>query len=142
MGACMEKVSKTALVLAARTRLCRLLASRLQEDPEKGCWLWTGGCQNPYPLVMVGGFQLKVHRVAACLQWGFDLDNPKRLICHRCDRPRCFNPVHLFESTHRGNNADMRAKGRGRGAPTHCPAGHEYAGENLRIDRKGHRFCR
>ena len=41
------------------------------------------------------------------------------------------------------NNRDIVRHGRNRESQkTHCPAGHPYAGENLRVNRKGHRFCR
>ena len=41
------------------------------------------------------------------------------------------------------NNLDTILHGTHRGlAKTHCPAGHEYTGENLFFNRRGHRFCR
>ena len=39
---------------------------------------------------------------------------PGKLIMHKCDRPICWRPVHLFAGTHKENEADMTAKGRRR----------------------------
>ncbi len=38
-------------------------------------------------------------------------------VLHRCDRPACCNPDHLFLGTKADNNADMIAKGRDRQRP-------------------------
>jgi hypothetical protein len=53
-----------------------------------------------------------VHRVAYKLTKGpFPVHN---LICHSCDNPPCFNPVHLFVGTPKMNTQDMISKGRAR----------------------------
>lgn len=36
------------------------------------------------------------------------------LVLHRCDNPKCINPVHLFLGTHRDNAIDREQKLRGR----------------------------
>lgn len=33
-------------------------------------------------------------------------------VCHHCDSPPCFRPIHLFAATHTGNMRDMIQKGR------------------------------
>lgn len=51
--------------------------------------------------------------------------------------------VNMCWGTQTENNLDIVRHGRNRELQkTHCPSGHAYAGDNLRTDRKGHRFCR
>src|SRR6185436_9566237 len=52
-----------------------------------------------------------VHRLAAHLFLGFDLDSPL-FVLHYCDTPRCFRPEHLFTGTAQDNIRDCIAKGR------------------------------
>src|SRR4051812_5029227 len=90
----------------------RLLVNRICTPA--GCWLWTRSCQpkgygqTSWP---GGRRNVRVHRVAAVLWLGFDIDSPQ-LVLHRCDTPRCFNPDHLFVGTAADNTSDMMAKGR------------------------------
>jgi hypothetical protein len=57
---------------------------------------------------------------------------PGMVIRHRCDNPPCVNPDHLDLGTYRDNSRDMVRRGRDTGAHvTHCPRGHELAGDNL-----------
>lgn len=46
----------------------------------------------------------------------FRIFNPTKpieglMVCHRCDRPGCINPNHLFVGTATDNNRDSRLKG-------------------------------
>ena len=56
---------------------------------------------------------------------------------HVCHNRVCCNPTHLRLLTNRDNAADN-----GQRDKSHCPKGHVYAGTNLIVNRKGHRFCR
>ncbi len=50
--------------------------------------------------------------------------------------------ANLAWGTHAENMQDQRAHGTHRNTvKTHCPAGHPYVGENLMVDRDGHRRC-
>jgi hypothetical protein len=81
------------------------------------------------------------------------------ILCHRCDRPNCVNPDHLYVGTmrenaldlHRGHDRDRsfdlirrpRATTR-RWGMTHCVKGHPLSGDNLyrRPDRPNDRGCK
>ncbi len=51
------------------------------------------------------------HRLSAWLWLGFDLER-HLLVLHKCDKPRCFSPAHLFIGTQSRNMLDMLDKGR------------------------------
>lgn len=97
----------------------RLLANRHAD--ENGCWIWTRSCRaNGYgqtSLPNSGTRNVGVHRVAAALWLGFDLES-ELCVLHRCDIRRCFNPEHLFMGTPSDNTWDMVDKGRAAGGAT------------------------
>jgi len=77
----------------------------------EGCWLWTGGLRHGYGALKWQDRSCNAHRLA------FEAANgpiPAGLcILHRCDRPQCVNPAHLFAGSQLDNMRDMRRKGRG-----------------------------
>ena len=91
---------------------------RTQYKPETGCVLYTGFANSQgYCLAhnrAAGGRNTKilVHRLAYEQVYGPIA--PGLNVCHRCDRPTCCNPEHLFLGTQKDNLRDMFAKGRGR----------------------------
>lgn len=77
--------------------------------PELGpCWVWTGRSVHKF------GYGLwnnePVHRIAWRLTYG---PIPEGLsVLHRCDKPPCARPDHLFLGTQADNMRDMVQKGR------------------------------
>lgn len=77
-----------------------------------GCWDWTGArfINGGYGAVNWGGKHIKTHRVSYEM---FNGPIPDGLhVCHKCDRPVCVNPKHLFLGTPKDNMRDCIKKGR------------------------------
>lgn len=118
------------------------IMARMQVENPSGCWDWPGYIHSyGYGMKYVDGKVQPSHRLAYIvakgpIPTGLDID-------HLCLNKKCFNPAHL-EAVTRSENSRRRHVSE---AKTHCPRGHEYAGENLRIIRKGRndnrtaRFC-
>lgn len=120
------------------------------------CWFWQGArcgrITHKYGSLNWQGRGAKAHRVA------WELVNgpiPTGMgVLHRCDVTLCVNPDHLFLGDQITNMRDCAAKGRNniktisvlanaaQRAKTHCPSGHPYSGDNLKIGSRGERLCR
>ena len=111
-------------------------------DPTTGCVLWQGfRNRKGYGSL---SFQCKpwmAHRLVYVLTRG-PLP-PDVFVCHRCDRPNCCNPDHLFLGDHTANQRDMVAKKRhAKGKKTVCKRGHPLSGDNLWVHpTTGYRNC-
>jgi hypothetical protein len=78
---------------------------------DRGCWVWQGSrTRDGYGRYFVDGGEVRAHVFA----WEYEnVIVPRgKCVCHHCDNPPCVNPKHLFLADHRGNMADMVAKGR------------------------------
>lgn len=107
---------------------------------ESGCWLWLGGCAGDgYGVVRTEGKNEYAHRVSyqifkGEIQAGLHID-------HLCKVHCCVNPDHLEPVTCRENLV------RGEGfvgkqvRQRLCLRGHELAGANLKLTKRGERIC-
>ena len=85
----------------------------------EACWLWVGSTNGIYGTFGMGGHfggWKYAHRVSYELAYG--AIPVGRLVCHRCDNPKCVRPDHLFLGTVSDNIADKVRKGRARGRTT------------------------
>ena len=107
------------------------LSTRFWEKVDRSgeCWEWTA-YRQPFGHGLLGrggrgnGMAL-AHRVSWELHYGSVPEGMN--VCHRCDNPACVRPEHLFLGSQADNLADMRQKGRAKGAPR----GHEHPKSKL-----------
>jgi hypothetical protein len=75
------------------------------------CWDWTGAIgSDGYGKFRLHGRQRQASAVAWELEHG--APSSEQRVLHRCDRPVCVRPDHLFLGTALDNAADRDAKGR------------------------------
>lgn len=106
-----------------------------------GCWIYPG-CDhgNGYRRASLDGWMQYVHRVVyvffcGAIPDGLELD-------HLCRNRACANFEHVEPVTRKVNilRGEMDP-GAPRRNKTHCPYGHPYSGDNLRLDVRGYRAC-
>lgn len=78
------------------------------------CWDWVGNSwtADGYGYISVKRRMIRAHRFSYALHYG---PIPKgQFVCHKCDRPACVRPDHLFLGSPRDNVLDMYGKKRNR----------------------------
>lgn len=91
------------------------ISALIKDCKEDTCLEWQGPLLKGYPAFNTS-FEGKkyhglIHRIAYQIFYNDDLTSDN-IICHKCDNPKCFNPLHLFKGTHADNVADKVRKGR------------------------------
>jgi hypothetical protein len=103
-------------------------------EPNSGCWLWLANRgSDGYGKFHVSTKYQKAHRVSYEALVG---PIPKPLVIdHLCLEKSCCNPAHLEPVSVQENTRRARA------LITHCPNGHEFTPDNLRL-HGSYRSCR
>lgn len=95
--------------------------SKVDKRGPDECWEWRGSrTEAGYGQFGAGGRVYVASRVVASTIIGRPLrPSPEEMACHKCDRPPCVNPAHIFVGSAFDNAMDMMRKGRhARGAKT------------------------
>ena len=80
---------------------------------EKGCWEWQGAtCGKGYGAFSIGTKLIMSHQASYLYFYDTDPRPLKLQVLHKCDNPRCVNPLHLFLGTHQDNMDDAVRKER------------------------------
>lgn len=125
----------------------RFFAKVDMDSSPKGCWLWTAYC---HPDTGSGSFVVAKPRKVAASRWSWEFHNQQEIppgleVRKECRTANCVNPEHLRLVSRKQNvaaTAEYHDYGRTEREKTHCPKGHEYVGENVRVSQNGWRFCR
>lgn len=95
----------------ARGTLAEKLEAYSIPEPNSGCLLWLGSCDDDgYGFVRDGDVVIRAHRAAWEVKNG-PIPEGKRA-CHKCDVTSCINDQHLFLGSDLDNAADRGRKGR------------------------------
>ena len=85
--------------------------AKVNKQDSLNCWNWTAytGTHN-YGRFQLNHESVHAHRIAWQLAHGKEIPKDK-LICHKCDNPKCCNPAHLYCGTEEENRLDRLRRG-------------------------------
>lgn len=117
-------------------RVVSRFLAKIKEDPDTGCWNWTG-FRDPKGY---GRFQYGTRDARLAYNVSYPLFishvSDELELDHLCRNTSCVNPWHLEPVTPAVNQA-RKAEAR-----THCPQGHPYNDENTYTSPSGAKVCR
>jgi hypothetical protein len=118
--------------------------AKVSPEPNSGCWLWIGALHSAgYGQVSTGRHaeSIPAHRMSHVLFCGPIPDGMD--VHHKCENRICVNPKHLMLTTrsHHLTELSPRTRCYKNKRKTHCPKGHPYDGENVRVVKTG-RQCK
>lgn len=90
-----------------RAAVMRRIRSRVRQS-DSGCWEWKGQLEDGYPVMVVAGKRIRIHRLVLEMKHGARLG--RQAAHHMCANTMCVNPQHLQPVTHRENVAEMLAR--------------------------------
>ena len=127
------------LLLAGLMRRSHAKGKPFLEIKPNGCWQWIRCLVDGYGQVWFErrwrSHRLFYEKLVGPIPEGLQLD-------HICRNRACCNPGHLESVTQKENIKRGYGIGVKNSKKTHCPKGHEYSGENVFVNKKGHRYCR
>jgi hypothetical protein len=82
--------------------------SKIRFSSSDDCWMF--GTQRGYGRFTVAGASYVASRVSLRIFAGFD--PMEKVVCHKCDRPPCVNPTHLYAGTDSDNQRDYQLRGK------------------------------
>ena len=122
-GMSVDEVVAREIVLAITSGSCEL--SSLAPG--------TGG----YPAVAIGRRTTPLHRLVLARRLGRPLRGGEQAL-HRCHRPACINPDHLYPGTHSDNMRHKAAAGRAPGFPGEANPSSRLSAESVNEIRNRH----
>ena len=107
--------------------------SKVSVQDGEACWPWIASVDSHgYGAFRVAGFRASAASRISYIIANGDILNGK-LVCHKCDNPRCVRPDHLFLGTKRDNIFDWYSKGN---APVGAVATRGTDHHNAKLDKE------